>query len=782
VSPSDWSNVERVLATIIDLPKNERTARIVQLCRDNPELRAEVESLLAAHESADSFMEAAPQITPGQDSEFSMAGKHLGPYLLLERIGSGGMGTVYRAERIDGRFQKQVAIKVVPAALHSKELLRRFTSEQNILASLEHPTIARLLDAGVSPEGIPYFVMEHVDGVPLDDFLKANQLTVFERLKLFQVICSAVQYAHQHLIVHRDLKPANILVTGDRAPRLLDFGIAKIVDPWSLGAMDATRSLLHPMTPSYASPEQVRGETLTTATDIYSLGVILFEMLAGRMPYKIGNNLQEIARTIQQEDAEPLGTVNRAFRGDIETIVAKALDKEKSRRYSSAADLAADIQRFLQHEPINARRPTPIYQLQKFTARHKAVVGGVTAVFFVLIVGIAATAWEAKRARQAEHSAVRERDQANRVTELMTSMFRVSDPSEARGNSVTAREILDKASKDIDGGLTSDPRLQAQMMHVMGTVYEGLGLYSRAESLFSRATEIRSHILGKENPDTLTSRRMLAWTLREEGHYPESEKLHRETLEIQRRVLGLENPDTLASMHMLAWTLREEGQSSEAEKMLRQALELQRKVLGPENKDTLQSQQMLAWTLRDEGENSETEKLLRDALRIQTRVLGPEDPDTLASMHMLGWTLREEGLYAESEKFHRETLNIRRRILGPEHPDTLASMNQLAGTLLQEGKYADAGDMLREILDIQRRVLGPDNPETAISRYNLACVAAHRGRGDEALRFLKDAIDHGLPPNARLGMEKDPDLKLLHEDSRFKDLAAYAKQHVRQVP
>ena len=777
MNPSHWSEVERVLATVIDLPKTERTARIVQLCADNPDLRAEVESLLAAHESAATFLEAAPQITQTQDSGVSMAGKHLGPYQLLEVIGHGGMGTVYRAQRTDGRFQKQVAIKVALAALHSPELLRRFASEQQILATLEHPNISRLLDAGVSPEGIPYFVMEYVDGIPLSDFLKANQLTFQERLGLFRTICSAVQYAHQHLIVHCDLKPTNILVTADGVPKLLDFGIAKLADPWNLGAVDATRSLLNPMTPSYASPEQVQGATLTTSTDVYSLGVILFEVLAGRMPYKIGSDLQETARTIQEVDAEPLGGVNRAFRGDIETIVAKALEKEETRRYSSAGDLAADIQRFLEHEPIKARRPTALYQLQKFAARHKAIVCGVAAVFFVLIVGMGATAWEARRALQAEHLAVGERDQANRVTELMTSMFKVSDPSEARGNTVTAREILDKASKDIDGGLTSDPRLQAQMMHVMGTVYEGLGLYSRAESLFSRASEIRSHILGKENPDTLTSMRMLAWTLREEGHYPESERLHRETLDIQRRVLGPEHPETLASMHMLAWTLREEGQSSEAEKMLRETLDLQRKVLGPENRDTLQSQQMLAWTLRDEEQNAETEKLLRDALSIQTRVLGPEDPDTLASMHMLGWTLREEGLYAESETIHRQTLDIRRRILGPEHPDTLASMNQLAGTLLQEGRFEDAGNMLREILAVQLRILGPDNPETAISRYNLACVAAHRGRRDEALGFLKEAIDHGLPPNARLGIEKDPDLKLLYEDSRFKELAAYARHH-----
>jgi serine/threonine protein kinase len=778
MNPSNWERVEQVFDEVSDLPEEQCSAKLAELCASELEIRAEVESLLIAHRKAASFLEGTPLVGKDDLESSSFSGRQLGPYVLLECIGSGGMGAVYRAERRDGRFERQVAIKVVPAALHSRELLRRFTSEQKILAALDHPNIARLLDAGVSPEGVPYFVMEYVNGIPVSEYCREHPLTLREKLELFQHVCIAVHAAHQNLIVHRDLKPANILVTSNGMPRLLDFGIAKIVDPWNMSKPEATRSLSNPMTPSYASPEQLRGENLTTATDIYSLGVILFELLAGRLPYNTTGSLPETLQAIQLEDPPELGTIDRAFRGDIETIAAKALEKEKTLRYSSAADLAGDIQHYLDHEPIEARRPTLAYQLQKFASRHRAIVVALSAIFVVLVLGVAATTWEAGRARKAESSALRERDRATRVTDFMTKMFKVSDPSEARGNTVTARELLDKASKEIDTGLSQDPVTQAQMMHIMGTVYESLGLFSGSGSLFSRAANIRRKVLGPENIDTLASQRMLGWILRIEGSYPESEKILRETLATERRTLASEHPETLSSMQMLGWTLREEGKDDEAQKMLNATFDAQRRVLGPENLDTLQTAQMLAWTFRDNGEYAEAEKLLRNTLSIQARVLGPEHPDTLGSLHLLGWALREEGQLAESEKIHRQNIEVRRRILGPEHPDTLDSMSELAGTLLQENQFAAAEENLRQILEIQRRVLGPDNPETAISRYNLACVAVRQGHKDEGISYLRDAVEHGLPPSATLRMEKDPDLMALHGDRRFNAIVSLAHERI----
>src|SRR5215831_984452 len=341
MSRVDWQEVEAVLAVVLDLPATDRGARINELCDNRRELRAEVESLISAHERAASFLEVNTQIG-SNGASLSLEGNQIGPYRLFGILGTGGLGTVYRAERTDGRFQKQVAIKLVPAALHSQELLRRFAGEQHILAALEHPNIGRLLDAGVSPEGIPYFVMEYVEGIPVNRYCNARGLSTRDRLRLFQALCSAVHYAHQHLVVHRDLKPANILVSSDGVPKLLDFGIAKVVDPWRTGSLQVTRSLLNPMTPSYASPEQVRGETITTATDIYSLGVVLYELLTAQLPYRVtGRPLDEAIRVICETEPEKPSTLTRRVPGekaqrlhpdrelssDLDAIVAKAMRK-----------------------------------------------------------------------------------------------------------------------------------------------------------------------------------------------------------------------------------------------------------------------------------------------------------------------------------------------------------------------------------------------------------------------------------------------------------------------
>jgi serine/threonine protein kinase len=785
----EWQDVEGVLAAVMELTAAERSARITQMCGDRADLRAEVESLLAAHEKAASFLEVNTQID-SEASPHSLEGKNLGPYRLLGILGAGGMGTVYRAERTDGRFQKQVAIKVMPSALYSPELLRRFNNEQQILAELEHPNIARLLDAGVSPEGIPYFVMEYVEGIPVTEYCSAHELSTRERLKLFRVLCSAVHYAHQHLIVHRDIKPMNVLVTADGIPKLLDFGIAKVMDPWTAGLGGTTPSLLNPMTPSYASPEQVRGQTLTTATDIYSLGVLLYELVSGHPPYRLtGKPFDEAIRIVCEVEPEKPSAVagprNRAagiaayshnLSPDLDAVVAKAMRKDPQQRYASAEDLAADIGHALDGLPVSARRATLVYHTRKFVNRHRFGVAVSLAAFLVLVAFSFTMGVQAERIAKERDRANREAATSKRVTNFMTGIFKVSDPSEARGNTVTARELLDKASKDIDSGLSQDPETQARMMHVMGTVYESLGLFSQSDSLFSRAAEIRRRTLGPDNIDTFASQRMWGWVLREQGRYPESEVILQQTLAEESRILGQEHPETLAAMQMLGWTLREEGKDEAAKELLLKTLEGQRHILGPENLDTLETSQMLAWSFRDNGEYAQAEKLLRETLSIQTRVLGPEHPDTLSSVHLLGWALREEGHLAESEKLLRQNLEVRRRVLGPEHPDTLASMSELAGTLLQENQFADAETFLRQILEIQKRVLGPDNPETAISRYNLACVASRRGHKGEALSLLREAIEQGLPPSAANRMQKDPDLMALHGDPRFEALVARVKQ------
>ena len=806
MTPAAWHEVEVVLSEVMDLPAAERSSRIVQLCGARADLKTEVESLLSAHEKAASFLEGNAEFDLTATPAFSLQGKQLGPYRLLSIVGVGGMGTVYRAERTDGRFQKQVAIKVTPAAIHSPELLRRFTSEQQILATLEHPNIARLLDAGVSAEGIPYFVMEFVEGIPVNEYCDTGQLSTKQRLSLFQTLCSAVQYAHQHLVVHRDLKPANILVTVDGVPKLLDFGIAKIVEPWVAGTQGETRSLLNPLTPGYASPEQVRGETITTATDVYSLGIVLYELITGQAPYRVmGKPLDEAIRIIcQSEPEEPSALLRRlgkedprsasALSSDLDAIIAKAMRKEPRERYASAEELASDLGRALAGVPVLAQRGTVLYRAGKFVRRHRLGVGIAAAAFLMLVVFAAAMAIQAQRIAKERDRANREAEASKRVAEFITNMFRVSDPTESRGNTVTAREILDKASQDIDRGLAKDPVVQAQMMDVMGMVYWNLGLFGRAQPLLERSLNLRVQTLGLDNQATLSSRSHLAAVLASEGRFDEAQKLERKTLELRRRVLGPEHPDSLQSMRSLANLMERQARDlpngpqadagfADAEMLERETLATCRRVLGTDHPDTLAVMNRLGSTLDYEGRYPEAEQLQRETYAIQRRVLGPEHRDTMGSLNNIAFTLEKEQRYAEAETVYRQALDIQRRILGPDHPDMLLTMDNLSNTVAEQGRYAEAEKLCRETLDIRVRVLGPEHRDTATSKYELAGLLARQGRRDEALRTLRDAVDHGLPAGTDLYIDQEDDFKSLHGDPRYAALLAHAKDRaVTQKP
>ncbi|MGC2528517.1 MAG: tetratricopeptide repeat-containing protein kinase family protein, partial [Candidatus Acidiferrum sp.] len=627
---------------------------------------------------------------------------------------------------------------------------------------------------------------------------------------------------------------------------IIDFGLAKATGQRLTDHTMFTELGMMLGTPAYMSPEQAdqREQNIDTRTDVYSLGVILYQLLVGALPFEPkalqAAGLEAVLRVIREQEPPKPSTKIRAMgeasnisaqnrraerrsfarqlQGELDWITMKALEKDRVRRYGTASDLAADISRYLHNEPVVAGPATAAYRLKKYAARHRFALAA-AAVLLLLLAGFAVTqAVELRRITEQRNQVLRERDRANRVTDFMTNMFRVSDPSQARGNSVTAREILDKASANVETGLAKDPVLQAQMMHIMGDVYDNLGLYAQAMPLVQKSVEIQKRVLGPENPDTLKSQNNLAIMLARQGHFPEAEKLVRETMETSRRVLGPEAPLTLGSMANLAILLDHEGRLAEAEQLARQTLDASRRVLGPENPstlkammtlanvlwhegkladaekqnreildirrrvlgpdhpDTLNSMNNLANVLDDEGHYAEAEKLYRETLDIQRRVLGPEHPFTVGSMSNLGNALYNEGHYAEAEKLCRESLDIRRKVLGPEHPDTLESMNNLADVLSHEGQYDEAEKLYRETLEIRERLLGPDNPATALSRYGLGIIAVRRGQRDKAFSLLHDAINHGLPGSALVGIEKDPDLKPLHGDPRFDALVAQVKQ------
>jgi serine/threonine protein kinase/Tfp pilus assembly protein PilF len=730
----------------------------------------------------------------------------VGPYRLIQLLGVGGMGEVWRAEQTEP-FHRTVALKLIKAGMDTKAVVARFDSERQALALMEHANIAKVFDAGATPAGRPYFVMEYVPGLAITDYCDKHRLAIRQRLELFMQVCEGVQHAHQKAIIHRDLKPSNVLVEevdNKPVPKIIDFGLAKAMGQRLTEITVFTEVGGIVGTPDYMSPEQAdRNErNIDTRTDVYSLGVILYELLVGDLPFgsrELRDAGQEaMLQKIRQQDPPSPSTkvrslgesskdsavkrreepqsLERHLRGELDWITMKALEKDRTRRYGSPSELAADIQRHLHNQPVLAGPLSATYRASKFIRRHRFGVGVAVAAAALLIAFATTMALQSRRIAKERDRANREAETSKRVSEFMTGMFKVSDPSQARGNTVTAREILDKASIDIRTGLSKDPEVQAQMMQVMGGVYDNLGLYPQAQSLFADAVKIRRGVLGPENSETLGSMSRLSGALREQGHYPEAEKLQRETMDIQRRVLGPEHPDTLASISQLAAILYFEGRYSEAEKLGQQALEGKRRILGPEHPDTQWSMVILASIFFDEGRLADAEKLYHDALEVRRRVLGPDHPDTLSVMDGYATTLAEEHHNDEAEKLLRETLDIRHRVLGPDHRDTLMSMNNLANMLFMEGRYGDAEKLAREALAIQRRVLGPDHPDTAMSTYNLGGIALHKGKRDEALSLLREAVDHGLAPNIALHLEHDPDLAALHSDPRFSALVAHAKE------
>jgi serine/threonine protein kinase/Tfp pilus assembly protein PilF len=689
----------------------------------------------------------------------------IGLYRLVRKLGEGGMGQVWLAEQT-APVKRRVALKLIKGGMYDSAVMQRFESERQSLAVMNHPAIAKVFDAGSTAAGQPYFVMEYVDGPPVTRYCDNKKLNVRERLRLFIKVCEGVQHAHQKAIIHRDLKPSNVLVVevdGKPVPRIIDFGIAKAIsaEAGSEQTMFTQAGALIG-TPGFMSPEQADPSVLDvdTRTDVYSLGVILYVLLTGTAPFDPDQwkkkPLDEVLRNLREEDppspstklseekntatasAEKRGTVPgqlvSLLKGDLDWITMKAMEKDRARRYGTPAELAADIERYLENRPVVARPASSGYRLKKYVQRHRAgVVLGVVSVMMLIAFAVA-QAVQLKRI-------TRERDRADRVTQFMTGMFKVSHPNEAKGNSITAREILDKASKEISAGLVKDPEVQADLMYTMAGTYNGLGLYSVARPLLERTAEIQVRALGSKDPKTLRSRKELAATIGMQGHFPEAEKLERETLEIQQRVLGLEHPDTLSSTNGLAKTLSDEGRYAEAEKLERETLEIQRRVLGPEHPDTLSSMNRLARTLSDAGRYPEAENFGRETLEIQQRVLGPEHPDTLSSMRALATTWYLAGHYVEAEKMYREALDIERRVLGQEHPDTLRLMDILAITLDAEERYAEAEKLQLQVLEISRRVLGTENPDTLATMNNLAITLQSERRYPEAEKMYRGALD-----------------------------------------
>ncbi len=787
MTPQRYRQVKQVFAEACARTPDERGAYLATACATDPELRSEVESLLAHDDcplpfgpgfSAADVLEwvRLPVEEPpfgaaehGLSSTSSPLPDSLGRYRILRRLGEGGMGTVYEAEQENPR--RTVALKVIRPGLASEQILRRFRLEALVLGRLQHPGIAQIYEAGTAelraPDGTvfeqPFFAMEHIRGEPLDAFIRRQNPPLHARLELIARVCDAVHHAHLHGVIHRDLKPGNILVDEVAQPHILDFGVARLITP------EAPVTTLHTNagqvigTLAYMSPEQLAADqhALDARSDVYALGVLLFQVLAERLPYNLSHQtLAEAARTIADQEPLSLSAVSRTFRGDLSTIVAKALEKDRQRRYPSAAALAADIRRYLSSQPISARPATTLYHLGKFARRNPAFVAAVAAAFVILVVGIIGTTSQAVRATRARDRAqdaerlaeVRRQDAelhraeadtqrieaqrqaacAQAVNDFLTDdLLAAAGPDKEPDRNITVREVLDRAADAIGDRFRPQPLVEAAVRMSLGRAYYALGEYALAEPHLVQALALRQSQLGPDDPITLSSLHVLAALRSSQARYAEAETMFTHLLAVRRRTLGEDSRATLATMNLLALLYGREGRDADAERLLLQTIELARRAKD-EDDAALIAQANLADVYNRQHRFAEAEPLYRQVLDTQQRILGEEHIATLASMSNLAKLYTQQGRYTEAEPLCVQALEIRRRVLGPDHPATLASLNALAVLLRQHGRAAEAEPLLLQAVEAKRRTLGPEHPNTLVSMHNLANLYAEQERFAEA--------------------------------------------------
>ncbi|MBS1793470.1 MAG: serine/threonine protein kinase [Acidobacteria bacterium] len=800
MSPEKWLEVKEIFNAALDLPAAARKSFIAEKCADEA-LRAEVVALLDSADEAEDFIET-PALTRVSrlvtaEKTPSFLGRQIGAYRIEKELGKGGMGAVYLASRADREFDKKVAIKLIKRGFDTDEIIERFRHERQILAALEHPNITRLIDGGSTEDGLPYLVMDYVEGLPLGRYCATRSVSLEERLAIFLKICAAVNYAHRNLIIHRDLKPSNILVSEDGEPKLLDFGIAKLTSPNSLQTHGDASTAFRVMTPEYASPEQVGGQPVTTASDVYSLGVILYELLTGQRPFRLRTNrAEEISRIITEtaptrpsdslrsvegekgrkgegekgrrgegekrrrgegekreissleaEDSSasprrrvsaspPLLFSSSALKGDLDNIILMAMRKEPERRYSSVEQFAEDIRRYLDGRPVIAREDSFSYRAEKFVKRNKAGVAAGVGIALSLVGGLIAASRQAKIARGQRDRALRETEKAERINQFLQKMLASADPRE-RGRDVRVLEVLGEAGRSIEMDFADQPDIKAALHTTIGTTYLNLGLLEPAEDHLGRALDLRLKCFPRRTAEVAASLNNFGLLLKAKGDLKAAEPLYREALEIFRR---LRRPDDVAEvLDNLGYLLAFQGKNREALAAHAEELEIRRALYGENHPKVAKTIGSLANVFGVLGERRKNESLQRRALEILRAFYDETHPDVITAMARLASVL----MFAdktEAEKLFEKVLRLRRTVLGENHPDVAWTLYDLAFLNAERGDYAAAERLAREVLAMRRRGLTDEHPAVSSALLTLGRSLLAQGRPETARPALEECL------------------------------------------
>ncbi len=754
-----WQTIEEIFLRALDAPLEERPAVLDDACGGDERLRAEVEAMLEAEDSGGKWLmlrrheedQASGSGTfgnPDRPLGTLDEGTRIGAYAVDELIGRGGMGDVYRAHRADDQYEQRVAIKLIRPGRSPGELIRRLRTERQILARLQHPNVATLLDGGLTEGGQPYLVMQFVDGATITDYVDEHALGLRERLTLFLDVCEAVRYAHANLVVHRDLKPTNVLVTGEGEVRLLDFGIAKILDPEAVG--DATQDLLV-LTPDYAAPEQFKRETITTATDVYGLGVLLYGLLTGRRPFGPGLPHEVTRAVLEDSPAAPSEVASdtapvpaRLLRGDLDAIVMKALRKEPERRYASAAELADDLRRYLDDRPVAARPDTMSYVVGRYVRRHRSgvVAAGLVAASLVALTVVALNS--AATSREQARAIALERDVATEVSGFVEELFASPDPMAVgpeRRDTLRIRDFLDEGASKVRTELADRPAMRARLLGVLGRAQNSLGRLDEARDLLDEALEVAEAAPDVPAPDRAEIEASLADVLVAVGEPAEAEELYEtalarlapDSLRLPRAWVG-----TVAG---LGTALQEQGRYDDAERRYRHALTAAERWWPDDFDDLAGRLSNLGNALLRQGRGDEAEAAMRRAVELQRQGTGPDHPRVATRLRSLGFVLSQTGNLEEGAAAEREALDIYRARLPSPHPRIATSLNNLGLTLIRSGNLEAGEELLREGLTMSRELHGDGSRQVAMSLINLAAVVDNQGRGEEALPLKREARD-----------------------------------------